>query len=391
MTWHRILFAVLPVLLATASLGQQLPAGFEHFYNLEYDEAINYFRKEVADQPNNPEAHNHLAQAMLYRDMYRAGALESELVSRGNSFLRRKNMEISPENAKIFNDSISKSISLSEARIAKNPKDVRALYAAGVAHGLRANYNFLVRKAWVDALKDAGTGRKYHNRITEIDPNFMDARLMQGLHDYVIGSLPTFYKMLGFVAGFRGDKEVGIKTVQLVAEKGDTNRYDAQVLLSVIHRREKKSDKAIPILKGLVDRFPRNYLLRLELAQMYGDTGNKEQALAIFRAVEDLKMRNAPGYANLPMEKIYFYRGTLLFWYNDLDQALDQMRRVTPKAKELDLNTALMSWMRVGQILDLKGDRKQALEAYRQAIALAPESEAAKESKGYLSSPYKRT
>ena len=56
----------------------------------------------------------------------------------------------------------------------------------------------------------------------------------------------------------------------------------------------------------------------------------------------------------------------------------------------LDLNDEVMGWMRVGQIYDLKGERDKALEAYRKATALAPESDAGREAKGYLRSPYQR-
>jgi len=44
----------------------------------------------------------------------------------------------------------------------------------------------------------------------------------------------------------------------------------------------------------------------------------------------------------------------------------------------------------MGQIYDLTKRRKQAVEAYKRAVNFAPEAEAAKESRGYLSSPYHR-
>ena len=83
-----------------------------------------------------------------------------------------------------------------------------------MSHGLRANYNFLVRKAWMDSLKDATAARKAHNRVIEIDPTNTDARLVQGVHDYIIGSLPFHIKILGFIAGFHGDRESGMKALQ---------------------------------------------------------------------------------------------------------------------------------------------------------------------------------
>ena len=103
-----------------------------------------------------------------------------------------------------------------------------------------------------------------------------------------------------------------------------------------------------------------------------------------------LKRENAPGYGRVPLEKILFARGTLLFWYRDYDQALADFARVTGKARELDLNTEVLAWLRTGQIRDLLGQRQQAVAAYRKLLELAPESERADEAKQYLRRPYKR-
>jgi tetratricopeptide (TPR) repeat protein len=226
--------------------------------------------------------------------------------------------------------------------------------------------------------------------VTEIDPTMIDARLVQGIHDYVVGSLPFTYRFFGFLVGFRGDREQGIRAVQLVAEKGLNNRVDAQVLLAVIYRRDRKPQLAIPLLLELTRKYPRNYLFRFELVQMYADAGNKEHALEVLRVMEQLKARKEPGYSRLRAEKIYYSRGNLLFWYRDFDEALENLSLVTSNVKELDLNTATFAWLRTGQIRDLKGQRNQALDAYRQAIALAPDSDAARESQRFLSTPYRR-
>lgn len=377
-------------LLSSACLSQSLSKGFEHFYNLEYAEALREFEREAAANPQDPNAHNHVAQTVLYREMYLAGALESELVSGSNPFLRRERVAASAEAAKQFESSINTAMKIAQERIDKNPDDIGALYALGVSHGLRGNYNFLVRKAWMDALRDVTTARKLHNKAVELDPSFLDARLVQGVHDYVVGSLPWHWKMLGFIAGFRGDREQGIKTLQLVAQKGKLNNYDAQVLLAAIYRRERRPLDALPLLANLVQRFPRNYLFRLEMVQMYSDAGKKQEALEVLAKVESLKRAGAPGYTRLTLEKVFFYRGNLLFWYRDFDQAIEQLRLVTPRAASVDLHTALMAHLRLGQCLDMTGRRAEAVEAYRRAMALAPQSEVAREARQYLSSPYRR-
>jgi tetratricopeptide (TPR) repeat protein len=257
-----------------------------------------------------------------------------------------------------------------------------------VAFGLRANYNFLVRKAWRDSLRDATTARKDSNRVTELDPSNYDARLIQGVHDYVVGSLPWSWRMLGFLVGFHGDKERGLRTLEEVGHKGNLNKVDAEVLLCALYRRERQPKKAIPLLEDLLSRFPRNHLLLFEEAQMYSDLGDKDKALATVEKVAVMK-RNG-GYAGVSWEKIYFQLGNIQFWYNDLDRALENLKKVTASRSEVDLNTGVLAWMRVGQIYDMTHRRAEAIDAYKHAIAVAPEADAAKESRSYMSSPYRR-
>src|SRR5579862_4597756 len=168
--------------------GQQnlIEEGFAHFYNLEYDEAIAVFDRAIAQNPSNPDIHNHLAQSLVFREMYRDGALESELVSGNNSFLRRAKLNPSPAVRAQFLGEVSKAMELAQARIAKNPRDASALYSLGISYGLRSNYFFLVEKAWKKSLDDATQARKLHNKVSEIEPANVDARLVQGLHDYII-------------------------------------------------------------------------------------------------------------------------------------------------------------------------------------------------------------
>jgi len=364
--------------------------GFDHFYNLEYEEAIADFEAAIALAPDSPDLHNHLAEALVFREMFRGGALESELVTGNNPFLRRPKLNAPPEVEKRFMAEIDASMSLCRARLERNPRDTGAMYALGIAYGLRANWNFLVRKAWMDALRDAGNGRKLHNQVSALEPENVDARLTQGLHDYIVGSLPRFYRMLGFLAGIRGDKQRGIRTVHEVAEKGKINRVDAEIFLCALYRREGQPRKALPLLADLLRRFPRNFLLRFEQAQMFSALGEKEQALASLGRIAALKRRRAPGYAEIPWEKIWFQWGTVQFWYNDLEPALENMKKVTAAGEELDLNTGVLAWMRMGQIYDLTGRRSLAVAAYKKAMQFAPQAEAARESRGYLANPYRR-
>jgi len=381
------------LLLAASALAQDAPMsrGFQYFYNLQYDQAIAEFTRETLERPNEASGFNHLAQATLYRDMFRAGALESELVTGADAFVRRPKVNASPEDQRRFGQAIARAMELSQARLKENPRDTQALYELGVSYGLRANYGFLVRKTWRDSLRDATSARKCHNRVTELDPRFVDARMVQGLHDYIVGSLPLYWRMLGFLIGYHGNREEGVRTLELVARQGTINRLDAEVLLCAVYRRERNPQRAIPLIEDLIRRFPGNFLFPMELAQMYSDLGDEQKALAPLRRLEQQKLAGTHGLDQLSLEKIRFAEGNIQFWYNDLDAALGNLKAAAARADDLDLNTGVLAWVRLGQVYDLKGQRPLAVEAYGRACALAPpDSEAARESRQYLSSPYRR-
>ena len=384
------LLLLVSVLISTAWAGDPLvERGFAHFYNLEYDEAIADFQSAIAAHPNDPELHNHLAQTIVFQEMFRDGALESELVSGTNSFLRRPKLNPTARTENWFLAEVAKAMALAQARIDRNPKDTAALYALGIAYGLRSNYYWVVKKSWRDSLKDATAARRMHARVEALEPNNVDARLVEGLHDYIIGSLPWTWRTFGFLIGMHGDKELGIRIVQDVAAHGSDNRIDAEIFLGALYRRENQTRRAVPIVEDLIRRFPRNYLLRLELSQMYSMAGDKTNALAAVEKVAEFKNAHVPGYDRVPWEKIYFQQGTIEFWYGELDHALGHLQQVA-SAPEIDLNTGVYTYLRIGQIYDLQRHRAQAMQAYRKSISYAPEADGAQEAKKYLDTPYRR-
>jgi len=375
---------------APAPLTPVVVRGFDHFYNLEYSEALAIFRKAGEANPADPQIDNHIAHAILYNAMLKAGALESELVSGSNAFLRRERMNPTAEEQASFDNAIAAGFRKAQARITANPRDAAAQDSIAVTYGLRANYNFLVRKAWLDSLKDFTASRRHAQLAVDADPGFTDTKILLGLHDYVVGSLSWSYKLLGFLAGIRGDREGGIRIVEEVSAKGLNNRNDAKILLAAIYRREKQSAKAVPLLEGLIAAFPRNYLFRLELAQMLGDLGEREKAIATIDAVADLQRRQAPGFTKIQAVKIAYLKGNLLFWFDEYDKAIPELERAVAARDRIDLNTGLAACLRLGQTLDLMNRHREAIAAYQLGVALAPDSEIAKECQRYANRQYKR-
>jgi tetratricopeptide (TPR) repeat protein len=285
---------------------------FDHFYNLEYDQALAGFVAEARNAPQSPDVQNHIAQAVLFRAMFRGGMLQSQMLRSGNSFLKMPKLEMSAPDCEQFSNAIERAMELAQTRLDNNPSDPAALYALGVSYGLRGNYDFAVRKAYVDALHDLGAARKLHNRVTRIDKELVDAQLTQGLYEYVMGSLPMGWKMVGFLGGLQGNRARGIAMLNRVAGEGNVNRIDATIFLAAIYRREHRSTDAICVLKPLVSLLPRNYLLRLDLAEMYGELGDQTSAMDVLEGVEQLRSAHAPGYETLGAELLRKVRERIL-------------------------------------------------------------------------------
>jgi tetratricopeptide (TPR) repeat protein len=289
--------AIIALFCLAPAQARPLSQGYDHFYNLEYDQAIADFTAETEQHPGEPAGWNHLAHAILYRAMYRSGALESELVTGSNPFLRREKVQTTPAEDQQFNSAIDKSIGLCRAAQGR-------LAALGVAYSLRANYDLLVRKAWLDALHNVSRANDTFRQLLQLEPDNVDARLIPGVYDYVVGSLSWGYRFLGFLAGFHGNRSRGIHTIQTVAQQGATNPVDAKILLVAIYRREQRPAEALVLLDGLIRQFPRNHLFRFEVVQMYRDMGDRDKARAEIDRIRELRRNGAAGFRDLAPEKI---------------------------------------------------------------------------------------
>src|SRR5580700_5838914 len=73
--------------------------GFDHFYNLEYDKAIHEFEAAQQAHPNDPFAVNHTLAAVIFKELYRIGALDTESYA-ADSFLTKRLAEPLDPNAR---------------------------------------------------------------------------------------------------------------------------------------------------------------------------------------------------------------------------------------------------------------------------------------------------
>src|SRR5580658_7256700 len=185
-------------------------AAFEHYYNLDYDAAIQDFEKILARHPNDPFAVNHLLSAIQVRELYRMGAMNTGDYSNDN-FIGIAHRTADPAQKERIKQLVKQAEKLEEAVLANKPDDVDMLYARGVTRGQFALYTALIERAWFSALRNAVGARHDHEYVLELDPNYTDAKLVVGAHNYVMGNLSLGVKMAVALVGLSGNKEKGLQ------------------------------------------------------------------------------------------------------------------------------------------------------------------------------------
>lgn len=159
------------------------------------------------------------------------------------------------------------------------------LYARGVTRGQFALYTALIERAWFSALRNAVGARRDHERVLELDPNYTDAKLIVGAHNYVTGNLTFAVRMAVAMVGLSGDKEKGLRYLNDAYQGRGETSVDAGVVFMVFLRREHRYSEALEITRTLGPRFPRNYLLQVEEANLLRVSGKNDEAEERYRQV----------------------------------------------------------------------------------------------------------
>ena len=360
-------------------------SGFDRYYMMDYDGAIRDFERASAAHPDDPFAVNHLLSAVLFRELYRAGALDTSLYS-NNSFLDRRQFPINPAERERIRQLTDHSLELSEARLRSNPKDVDALYARGVTRSLRATYIGLVEKSWYAALKSAWGARSDHEEVLRLDPGYTDAKAVVGIHEYISANLPFFIKVLAQLSGHGGSKQKGLSYLADAGAHGKETSVDARVMLAVFLRREQRFLDALQLVRGLNATYPRNFLLALEEANILNDAGRGPEAIAAYRKV--LAAGRAGSYFDPHLGLAAWGLGESARGQRQIAAAAEAYDSVLafPRAEpELRRKATLAA----GEMYDLLQKREVALQRYNAVIAAQPDSTQAQTARKRLQQPYR--
>jgi tetratricopeptide (TPR) repeat protein len=359
-------------------------SAFEHFYNMDYELAIQEFTQISQRHADDPDALNHLLTAVLFRELYRIGALNAGEYA-NDSFINTHHRPADQHVCEQIKALVQRAETLEEKRLDANSKDAAALYSRGVTRAEFATYTALIEHAWFSALRNALGARRDHEKVLELDRNNVDAKLVVGAHNYVVGNLPWGVKAASSMVGLGGNREKGLNYLKDAAAGNSETSIDAKILLVVFLRREKQFDASLQILRSLEPQYPHNVLFALEEGNLLRAKGQNREAEGVYRRIWQ-NGRNGK-YAGLNYEVAAVALGDLLRSEKNnggAAAAYDQVSQVN----QADPETAQKSSVGAGEMYDVLHNRAEAVKRYQAALAVDPKSTFAETARKRIKEPY---
>ncbi len=389
-----LLIATLPVAgqikpddsaLHAAPHDPQVDAAYDHFYNMEYDRATKEFEAILAKHPNDPFAVNHLLTVVLMHDLYETGSMNTGDYA-NDSFIGRAPRPTDSKIKERIKELARRANALEEDQLKANPKDVNALYCRGVTRAQFAVYTGIVERAWFSALRNAVGARHDHEKVLELDPQYVDAKMVVGTHNYVVGNLPWSVKVAAALAGLSGSKEKGLAYLREVAKGSTENSVDAKVVLTLFLRREHQYDEALGYMQELTAKYPHNHLFPTEVANLLRAADRLPEAEAEYRKVWQNGREGK--YGNLHYELAAWGLGELLRSKKDLAGAAVAYEFVN-QAPNPDPDVLQKANLSAGEMYDLMQKRDQAMKSYQAVLAGRPDTGPADLARRYIKEAYR--
>jgi tetratricopeptide (TPR) repeat protein len=243
----------------------------------------------------------------------------------------------------------------------------------------------MVQRSYVSGFKLALAAKNDHVHVLQLDPDYIDAKLVVGVYEYVVGALPLPFKLLIGFAGMSGSKSRGLEMLTDDGNRGIATSVEARTTIALFLRREARYAEAVKVVQSLRMQYPRDYLFSLEEANLRKDAGEGMAAVAAYR---DILAANKPGYySSARMELAFFGLGDALRGqrhFADAAQSYEQAALTPNVGAELKIRSLLNA----GECHDLNGERQPALRDYQMAIDAGPNTSRADTARKYLRTAY---
>jgi hypothetical protein len=347
---------------------------------------VERFERFHSMHPGDPQPTALLLEAVVFQELYRQDLLDTTFYA-NDGFLtgRHATSEDAKTRDRVFGLA-DEAVHEADWRLGRNPNDVDALYARAWARALKCTYLAMVERNFGAGFRLATKAKDDDKRVLELDPDYVDAKLVAGVYEYVVGALPWPFKLLIGFAGITGSKSVGLAMLTDAGKRGVITSVEARTTIALFLRREAKYKEAIKEVRGLKSQYPHDFLFCLEEANLRKDAGEGMAAVTAYREI--LTANTKPGYfASAQLELAYFGLGDALRGqrhFGEAAQSYEQAAWTQNVGPELKIRSLVAA----GECRDLNGERQLAVRDYQAAIAAGPDTSRAGTARKYLRNAY---
>jgi tetratricopeptide (TPR) repeat protein len=360
-----------------------------HFYNLDYPGAVERFERIHETHPGDPQATALLLNAVLFQELYRLDLLDTTFYANDGFLTGRHATEEDPKARDRILGLADEAIHEADWRIAHNHNDIDALFARAWVRSLKCTYVAMVERAYGAGFRLATKGKDDAERVLEIDPDYVDAKLVTGVYAYVVGALPWPFKLLIGFAGITGSKSEGMKMLNDAGQRGVITSIESRTVIALFLRREAKYKEAIQVVRGLKSLYPHDFLFCLEEANLLKDDGEGMVAVEAYRKL--IAESGRPGYfAQAQLELAYFGLGDAQRGQRHFGEAAQAYERAAG-TKNVGPELKIRSLLAAGECHDMDGERQLAIRDYQAAIDAGPNTSRADTARKRLRNPYRES
>ncbi len=362
---------------------------YEHFYNLDYPGAVERFERFHAAHPGDPLPTAFLLEAVVFQELYRQDLLDTTFYANDGFLTGRHATEEDPKTRDRIFALADEVIREADWRINRNPNDIDALYARGWARSLKCTYLAMVERGFGAGFRLAMKAKDDDVRVLQLDPDYVDAKLVVGVYEYVVGALPWPFKLLIGFAGITGSKTRGLEMLNDDASRGAMTNVEARTVIALFLRREARYKEAILVIRSLKGRYPHDYLFCLEEANLRKDAGEGMAAVTAYRELIAHSAK-ASYFPEARLELAYFGLGDGLRGQRHYDEAARAYEQAA-WSKTVGPELKIRSLLAAGECHDMNGDRQAAVSDYKLAIDAGPNTSRADTARKHLHNPYRGT
>ncbi len=346
MKFRRIIFTLALICLPALVFSQPiLPgdstivSGIHQLYNFQHKQAVETFRKVIADYPKHPAGYVLLGVARWEYIRGTQGIPPSE-----DTLLTEMNR--AAELAKIYTTS--------------HPRDPYGWLVYGMALGIQSRVD-LARSHWVKAAIHGYKGIQQIKHAQALAPNLPDLQIALGAFHYYLELSSPLLKFAAGIIGFSGNQHQGKTELLIAATRGRYVWPEANNILTYIDGYlEDSVSTALRYSDTMIRDFPESpyiWMIRADMEYTIGDTVSGNTAL---NRVQHLLPTLDKFYKQEYHKRLVYLKGIRAFYRHHYQDSIELLKQyLNFDFGEYDVNED-NSELIIGKSYLALGDREKA-------------------------------